>query len=460
MPKKAKPAAAAAKPKEISVVHLDVDKVLPSRLNPRGSADLAGKALAELVSSVKEKGVLTPLLVRLHGSVTSKTCGVESKTYELAAGHRRLAAAKLAGLKTVPCIVREMGDDEFAEVMITDNLMRRDVHPLDEAEGFRALMAERGWDAAEMGRRVGKPESYVARRTKLCDLVPKAARMFRDGRMLLGHAEALCRHVAKDQEKAITDDANWENRRWTGEMSDFSHDSMPTVAAFEKYLQDTFTLDLGKAPFSKTDPELLPKAGACASCPLRTGCVQSLFPDIASKDTCTSPRCFADKLQAHVEREVSRGRKPLSNSSGAGSADGRFPDAVIPSHWFEPGKEGRNLGYSHPLHGKKIPKCDRLAKAVVSDGERKGRLLTACFDDSCKVHFAKGAEKKKKAKRQAGRGDAATSSGVSVPTYEQLQKARERLTENRIAECLRFRDAGKGKEEAEQETPDDGGEEE
>lgn len=374
------------KAERLEISQLATADLKPSKLNQR-TGDLDVK---ELTESVKAKGVLVPLTVR---PVVGRNH--EHSFYEVAAGHRRLAAAKAAGLKQVPCIIREMDDAEFIDVMITDNLQRKDISPMDEAEGYARLASELKWDAAEIARRVGKGEDYVTRRMKLNDLSPKAVKAFREGKMLLGHAEALCRHAAGDQEAEMKE--SW-----------FTSDAMPTVPVYERILRNRYMLRLGRAPFSKTDAKLLPKAGACAVCPKRTGCSASLFPDIENDDTCTDPACHAAKLEAHVVREVKAGRKPVSATPGHELARGgeRHAGAVIPTRWKQTSAKGT---------------CASSAPAVVSDGDGKGKLVTACFDERCKAHFGGGPAKR--AASPAGQ----KAEKADEFTYDQRRDARHAI---------------------------------
>ena len=162
--------------------------------NPRQHFD--PKKLEELTASVKAHGVRTPLLVRPNAN------GHEG--YEIGAGHRRFRAAQAAGLAEVPAVIRPMGDTEFLELLTFENLQREDVHPLEEAEGYRSLIKSKGgYDVAKIGERVGKSASYVYDRLKLLELTPAAQKLFRDGMITAGHAILLARLSPADQARAI-----------------------------------------------------------------------------------------------------------------------------------------------------------------------------------------------------------------------------------------------------------------
>lgn len=170
--------------------------------NPRKHFDPA--SLAELADSLKIHGVLTPLTVRAHG-----------RGYEIAAGHRRYRAAKLAGLTEVPAIVRAMTDEQFLEVLVIENDQREDVHPLEEAAGYQALLALKPtdgprYDVARIAERVGRSDKYVYDRIKLLNLTEEAKELFFANRITAGHAILLARLSAADQ-KRVLDEALWED---------------------------------------------------------------------------------------------------------------------------------------------------------------------------------------------------------------------------------------------------------
>lgn len=177
---------------------LPIEELHESTLNPRKHFDKA--ALQELSISISAKGILTPLLVRPHG-----------KGFEIGAGHRRLRAAKLAGLGQLPCVVRQMSDADFLELIVVENDHREDVHPLEQADGYRRLMLLDGYDAKRIADRIGRSEKFVYDRMKLLALVPLAQKLFLAGRLTAGHAILLARIAPKDQERALEISPNGYN---------------------------------------------------------------------------------------------------------------------------------------------------------------------------------------------------------------------------------------------------------
>lgn len=171
---------------------LNVSALRESKHNPRQHFNEA--QLLDLTESILKVGVLTPLLVR----------PLAQGEYEIAAGHRRYRAAKRAKLTTVPCIVREMDDQAFMEVLTIENLQREDVHPLDEAKGYEALMAAPyRMDVHKIAERVGRSVKYIYDRVKLLALSAAAQELFWDGRIEAGHAILLARLTPAQQAHTI-----------------------------------------------------------------------------------------------------------------------------------------------------------------------------------------------------------------------------------------------------------------
>jgi len=152
--------------------------------------------IAELTGSVRDKGVLQPILVRPVG-------GGE---YEIIAGERRWRAAQGAGLKTIPALVREVGQDEALELAIIENVQREDLNPMEEARAYRALMTRYAYTQEKASAAVGKSRSHVANTLRLMQLPEDVQEHLVHGRLTAGHARALL--ASKDPEglaKAILD---------------------------------------------------------------------------------------------------------------------------------------------------------------------------------------------------------------------------------------------------------------
>lgn len=257
---------------EIAVSSIDVSKTASQKAR---RASMNGEGLKELTASIKEHGVLQPIILR-----TGK-----KGRHELVAGERRYMAAKAAGLKTVPAVVRELTDAQVIEVQLIENLQREDLHAMQEAEGYQQLMQKHGHPVEELHNRVGKSRSYVYGRIKLLALCQTARKAFYAGKVSASVALLIARiPVEKMQREAldrITDD-------W-----------LPmTYRRAKDYIQQSFMLKLRGAPFSPADASLVKAAGACGACPKRTGNQPELFGDVKSTDVCTDPKCFNSKSKA------------------------------------------------------------------------------------------------------------------------------------------------------------------
>ena len=162
---------------------VNLEALTPGRFQPR--RHLAEDGLAELADSIREQGVLQPLVVRPRGS------GAEGARYEIVAGERRWRAAKLAGLGAVPVVVRELDDQSALAVALIENLQREDLNPLDQAESLARLAREFGLTHDEVAQAVGRSRASVTNLLRLLDLDDEVKRMLASGELDMGHARAL-----------------------------------------------------------------------------------------------------------------------------------------------------------------------------------------------------------------------------------------------------------------------------
>lgn len=177
--------AAAAGPEGAAAIKglrsMPVGQLQPGKFQPRRSFD--EDRIADLVESVREKGILQPLLVRpLPG---------QPDRYEIIAGERRWRAAQGAKLHEVPVIVRDLSDREALEVALVENLQRQDLSPLEEADGYRRLMDDFSHTQEELAKAVGKSRSHVANMIRLLALPDPVKTMLEKGELTAGHARAL-----------------------------------------------------------------------------------------------------------------------------------------------------------------------------------------------------------------------------------------------------------------------------
>lgn len=162
-----------------SVREIPVGQIIPNRLQPRQHFD--PEKMAELVESVRQHGVVQPVVVR-----------PAENGYELIVGERRWRAAREAGLATVPAVVRDVGSDaDILEVALVENLQREDLNPLEEAAAYQYLVKELGLTQEQVAQRVGRSRSQVANTLRLLGLDPEIQEAIQEGSLSMGHAKAV-----------------------------------------------------------------------------------------------------------------------------------------------------------------------------------------------------------------------------------------------------------------------------
>lgn len=172
----------------VSTNTLPLSEIVPNKDQPRKTFDEA--ALDELADSIRQHGILQPLLVR----------PIATGGYQLVAGERRWRASKRAGLKEVPVVVKELSDTETMEIAIIENLQREDLNPIEEAEGLQALIDKCGFTQEQVAVSVGKSRPAIANSLRLLKLPPEVRDMAKNGEISAGHARAL---LAFDNEALI-----------------------------------------------------------------------------------------------------------------------------------------------------------------------------------------------------------------------------------------------------------------
>lgn len=157
---------------------IKISDIVPCSFQPRTEFDR--DALESLAQSIKEKGVLQPLLVRK-----------KNDKYEIIAGERRWRAAQLAGLEKVPAIVKDLSDSETLEIALIENLQRENLSAIEEAEGLNRLMNEYEYTQEVIGKVIGKSRSYIANTLRLLGLPEEIKQLVKENKLSAGHARAL-----------------------------------------------------------------------------------------------------------------------------------------------------------------------------------------------------------------------------------------------------------------------------
>lgn len=272
-----------------------------SPFNPRKTRN--AEADDELADSVRDVGVLEPVLVRPM-PLREGESPFGGQRYELVFGHRRWHAAQAAGLLTIPAMIRELSDADSAQLQAIENLQREDLTAMDEARGYAAFIAAHGINKDQLAERIGKSRTHVYNRLKLAELVPAAADALLADKISTSTAEQIARIPAKHQDKALA-----------VALETFPFATKRSFRKVRDELLEKFTLDLKTAIFDTGDAVLLELAGACTTCPKRSGQTPELYGDMitrdeplykwgksqhGSADICTDPDCFAAKKKAHL----------------------------------------------------------------------------------------------------------------------------------------------------------------
>ena len=263
-----------------------------SGTNPRKTFN--EETMAELTESVKVHGVKQPLLVRPLA---------DGVMFEVVAGERRLRAARLAGLTTVPCMVEALSDRAALEIQALENLQREDLSPLEEARGY-AQLREGGMTLEEMQRRLGRKRSHIFAKLALLKLSPAAAAALEKGEISASVAELIGRIQGEKEQaaalKAVEGNMDWRSKEFA-----------PMSFREAKYeLAQRCMAELEAAAFDvEASYAGAIFAGPCAGCPHRSGNCREAYPEVASPDVCTLPACFHGKTTLHAAAAAARWRE-------------------------------------------------------------------------------------------------------------------------------------------------------
>jgi ParB family chromosome partitioning protein len=261
-----------------SVQDIPLNRIQESKTNPRRQFDET--KLTELAGNIRQHGVLQPVLVR-------PLPDGEAGFFELVAGARRYRASRIAGRETIPASVRELTDTECLELQLIENLQRADVHELDEARGYAALMQLQPdtYSVETLAEKIGRSEKYVYARLRLTHLVDEVQQAFYAAKLTVAHAFEIARLQPHDQRRALQE--CFPHHRTTAAIAKDQKAEAVTVRELREWIEREIHLDITNAPFDPQDEALLPSAGSCAACPKRTGNNPLLFPEIRQKSICT-----------------------------------------------------------------------------------------------------------------------------------------------------------------------------
>ena len=335
--------------------YIAIDQLFESKTNPRQTFDQA--KLEELAASIKHHGLIQPIVVR-----------PKEKGFEVVAGARRFRACQLAEEFSVPAHIKELNDAEAVEWQLVENSQRVDVHPYEEAQGFQRLLDVPGYDVAALVEKSGKSASHIYARLSLLQLIPTVAEAFVQERITASHANLIARLPQEHQAEAFE---NCWRKDWQDKEAHLLH-----AKHLSAWIQANLYLNLAEAPFDREDIALKQEAGACVTCPRRSGYNTSLFADVQG-DQCLDGACFQAKVAAHIDRELAARPELVQIETAWRSPKEQRPGALDRNQYRE---------LAEPYNPDAEPPCPSAKAAIIVFGKQVGRTVTVCLDDECPIH--------------------------------------------------------------------------
>lgn len=273
---------------------IPIGQIVPSKTNPR--INFNEQKLKELSDSIKERGQLQAILV----------CKLEDGTFEIIAGERRWRASKMAGRDVMKCEIVELDEKAKLEVQLIENVLRDDLHPMEEAQGYKNLIDQHGYTVEKLAAKTGKKKPDIAKTIKLLNLTEEGQKAFKEDKFQLGHALLIARiEDAHLQDKVVKELSQAWGRKYT-------------LKDTQEYIESHIFVKLTKAPFKIDDAELLPIVGACTGCEYNTDTNTGLFTDMKNAGMCSHPKCYGDKVNAFwkgiTKAETEKGNVVLARS--------------------------------------------------------------------------------------------------------------------------------------------------
>jgi ParB family chromosome partitioning protein len=257
---------------------IQLSAIIIGKTNPRKVFD--EDAITELSESIKAKGVIQPILLRPMGD-----------TLELVCGERRYRASQMAGLFEIPAYIRELTDDEALEAQITENLQRKDVHPMEEAFAFKQMLEK--FNAQEIAAKVGKKDYFIRQRLKLNDLTEHWQKIFYKNLIPVSDALKLAVLPIASQIEIMEDEGIDDDN--------IGHYDQPIEINEYQYRRSIGKLN--DAAFDTKDPGLDRKAGSCGTCNYNSA-LSALFPEDVQNPKCSNITCFANKTDINFDIQV------------------------------------------------------------------------------------------------------------------------------------------------------------
>jgi ParB/RepB/Spo0J family partition protein len=336
--------------------------------------------LDELAASIRDHDVIQPITARPWPAARGKApAGV---LYEIVCGEGRWRAAEIAGLADIPFFWRDIDDKAAIELQLIENLKRKDLTAIEEAEGYRRLMQDHGHTADTIAAQIGKSRSHVYAQLKLLECGKKARAALADGK--LDPSRALL--IARIPTEALQEEA-------LDTILGGKYQEPMSYRRAADHIQNHYMLRLAEAPFPRGDADLVAGAPKCADCPKRTGSQPELFADVKSADVCTDPACFAAKKDAHTARMIAeakaRGQDVITGKAAEKLKPSRYNDELkgdyvaLDEHCSADGAKYKTY---RELLGKKAP-----PPTLLEDPHEPGKLIEILPKATVQEHLeAKG----------------------------------------------------------------------
>jgi ParB family chromosome partitioning protein len=376
-----------------------------STTNPRRIFE--EESLKELAESIRSQGILSPLLVR----------PLNECSFEIVAGARRYRAAQMAEAATVPVRIINLSDAEALEAQLIENLQRRDVHPMEEAQGFKALLdlEEPKYSIEQIAAKTGKSAVYVAQRLKLTELAPVAVEAFYREEIGVGHALLLAKLPADRQEEALS---ACFREDWGATNDRKAKRILLPVRNLQFWIESNIMLILKEAPFDKRDAHLVTIAGSCVDCPKRTGYNKLLFADVR-QDACTDPSCYQAKVDAHVAKTIAAKPKLVQISTAYGKQQEGSP--VLPRNKYVAIRDEKPKN-KEEAQRPEYKTCKYTTEAIIAEGSERGELHNVCAHPDCPIHHPRqqhqrsGADASFKAEQEKRHREEALAQATGIRT--------------------------------------------
>ena len=353
-------------PKDEKITYIQLSKLKALKINRRIGGFNEAK-LKNLAESIQSTGVLNPLIVR-----PSADKAAPEGELQVICGERRLRAAEIAGIDTVPVLIREAPDVEVLKIHAIENLQRDDLHPLDEADYLHRLIEMADYSVGDLAVDIGKSETYIYQRIQLLHLTDALRELYLAGAFSSSGAMLLCRLTKEIQGKLLK---NLKGHVATDQI--------------RQMIQLNVNQDISHVGFDPKNKDLVKKAGACTDCPKFADNSPYLFEDLRRKGEamlCMDPTCLKKKIEAEFARQVKGFEKSKTDFfylredwTNQGFEKGLDPTTIKQPYTWQETDKGEDFG-------------------IILDGIRRGTVVL--FGSSSTTESSMTPEEKKEAEKK------------------------------------------------------------